>query len=90
MRRTTTFTKGSGVYRCRVCKRLTRDDGNGDSVHVRLCTQCFDLCGWHNHVQDGGTLSDQQKAECRALIEVIRERGGTPDEDHVKMCEDPK
>lgn len=88
MLRTTTFTKGSGVYRCRVCTRRTRDDGNGDSVHIQLCTQCYDLCGWHNRVQDGGTLSEQQKAECRALVKSIQDHGGRPDDDHVEMSKE--
>jgi hypothetical protein len=45
MKRTTTFTRGSGAYRCASCKRLTRDDGHGDSVGVKLCTQCYALEG---------------------------------------------
>ena len=52
--RTTTFTKGSGVYKCECCGRATRDDGNGDSVNLKLCTQCFELGGINNAVNDGG------------------------------------
>lgn len=48
------FTIGSGCYRCQSCGKLTRDDGNGDSVNCRLCTGCFYESGLENEHQDGG------------------------------------
>ena len=74
-KRSTTFTRGSGVYQCRNCQRRTRDDGNGDSVHVRLCTQCFDLGGLENHVADHGETPEVLE-EIAALQAAILKRGG--------------
>lgn len=76
MSRSTTFTKGSGVYTCRCCERNTRDDGNGDSVHCRLCTQCFTIGGLENMVQDGQPLSDFDREELAECKKIIIERGG--------------
>lgn len=74
MARTTTFTRGSGAYRCRSCNRLTRDDGNGDSVNCRLCTQCFELCGYDNMVMDGGELSERDIGYIKQLIETLKSK----------------
>lgn len=74
MKRTTTFTKGSGVYKCNCCGRKTRDDG-GDSVLVRLCGQCWELGGIENQISDEGSTPELE-AECAALRAVIVSRGG--------------
>lgn len=78
MTRTTTFTKGSGLYKCRCCGRKTRDDGNGDSVHVQLCTECFDLGGIENGLSDTGKISQHDIETARASAAVIADRGGEP------------
>ena len=83
MKRTTTFTRGSGVYECRCCGRRTRDDGNGDSVHVRLCTDCFDLAGIENMITDGKPMTPALRAECLDLIANIKRLGGEPSFDHM-------
>lgn len=75
-RKTTTFTKGSGVYACRSCERKTRDDGNGDSVGTGLCTQCFELAGIQNAMQDGETLTEADRSTIAAHTATIAERGG--------------
>jgi len=76
MSRTTTFTRGSGLYRCVSCSRSTRDDGNGDSVNLGLCTECYDLGGLHNRLQDGGELSEGERGLIAVSMRVIAERGG--------------
>ena len=65
--RTTTSTKGSGVYKCGCCGRSTRDDGNGDSVNLKLCTQCFGLGGINNAVSDG----DDAAQYCRTVTDLV-------------------
>lgn len=73
-RKTTTFTRGSGVYACRVCNRNTRDDGCGDSVGVRLCTQCYELSGLENIVQDGGELTDGDRSTIKANVTFLQSK----------------
>ena len=46
------FAKGSGCYRCRICKKLTRSTGRGDNENCQLCVKCFDDCGWENQHSD--------------------------------------
>jgi hypothetical protein len=75
MKRTTTFTHGSGVYACRCCGRKTRDDGNGDSVNVMSCTQCYELAGIENEIADCGA-TPERLAEVEALKTEIRAKGG--------------
>ena len=75
MKRTTTFTRGSGVYKCRCCGRATRDDGNGDSVNVGSCTQCYELAGIENEISDCGA-TPERLAEVEALKQLIRSKGG--------------
>lgn len=74
--RTTTFTRGSGVYRCAVCNRRTRDDGNGDSVYAGLCTQCWEMAGIENAISDG-CEGPHDRDEWEALRLEVIERGGT-------------
>jgi len=69
------FTKGSGCYQCTCCKRLTRDDGHGDSVHCRLCTECYELAGLENTISDEGSTPELE-AEVRELKERIKSKGG--------------
>lgn len=47
------FEKGSGVYTCRSCKKLTRSTGRGDNENISLCARCFDMGGDENAVSDG-------------------------------------
>jgi len=84
--RNSQFQKGQSVYACRCCGRNTRQTGNGDNEHVELCEQCYELAGLHNCVQDGGTLTDSEKTECRDHCAVIIAKGGTVDADFAAMC----
>ena len=67
MPRTHTFTLGSGCYVCRSCGRKTRDDGNGDSVNTRTCTDCYELAGIENTISDEG-----ETTELTALAEYYK------------------
>jgi hypothetical protein len=73
MTRTTTFTRGRGVYVCRLCNRRTRDDG--DSVRARLCTECFELVGIENAIW-GGAVVASDLAAIGVLRAAIVKRGG--------------
>jgi hypothetical protein len=77
MARSTTFTKGSGCYDCRICGRATRDDGNGDAVHIQACTQCFELGGIENDISDNGATPDLIEA-AKSLFDSIKLKGGRP------------
>ena len=86
-RRSNTFTKGSGCYKCRCCGRMTRDDGCGDSVNVGLCTECYEMGGIENSICDGQYETEEEKAEwieeIKQLAKIIIERGGVPDSEYL-------
>ena len=46
------FQRGSAVYTCRCCHKLTRETG-GDESGVELCRVCYDSAGWTNAHYDG-------------------------------------
>lgn len=75
MRVTNRFAKGSAVYSCRCCKRLTRSTGRGDNEHVLLCADCFDLGGEENHLSDNGTFYDSPQ-NVLAMIANVEAMGG--------------
>lgn len=78
MRTANRFTRGTGCYTCRSCKRKTRDTGRGDNEGVLLCAECYDLAGIENAVQDGEPL-EKYAGEARRLLAEIRAKGGKPD-----------
>lgn len=50
------FVKGSGCFRCSVCKKLTRLVGQSNES---LCRPCEDFAMWENGVADGNiTLAE--------------------------------
>ena len=75
MRTTNRFAKGTGVYACRGCDRMTRSTGRGDNEHVLLCAECFDLGGEENHLSDTGQLYSSPAAVLE-LIEAVATKGG--------------
>lgn len=87
MKRTTTFTKGSGCYKCGCCGRKTRDDGNGDSVNVLLCTECFEIGGIENSITDGIYRDDVQRQEwideIKELVSRVTKLGGTVTSEYI-------
>ena len=42
----TKFQRGSAVYQCEYCGKMTRDTGRGESVGV--CYKCWEEGGWMN------------------------------------------
>lgn len=75
IKRSTTFTRGSGCYACRVCKRKTRDDGHGDSAGVRLCTQCYELAGIENEISDGWRDPNHATRIADIIAELVAKGG---------------
>lgn len=72
MKSSNKFQKGSGCYKCTSCKRLTRDDGTGDSAYTFVCAQCYELGGIENAIQDGeGTEQDHERAK-ELTAEIIK------------------
>lgn len=73
------FLKGSPIYSCRLCHRMTRQTGRGDNDLVDLCAECYDLAGLENVVNDGGLLSDSDIDLVHSLRAFIASKGGNPD-----------
>jgi hypothetical protein len=46
------FQKGSGVYTCRICKKKTRETGEGES-NTDLCYRCYTIAGIENEHLNG-------------------------------------
>ena len=69
------FAKGSGVFKCAVCKRLTRSTGRNDNEHVGNCAECYDLAGEANTLSDTGDFYDTP-ARVIEMIERIASKGG--------------
>ena len=73
--------RGSGIYACTNCKRLTRSTGNGDNVHVLSCEQCYEMAGIENQIADEGDDNGELLKEWLALKEVVVARGGIVEDD---------
>lgn len=70
------FRKGSGVYVCELCGKKTRETGNSES-DIGLCAHCQEVCGWENHILDGGSYSEVPEdmvEEVKKLTEVQDDR----------------
>ena len=67
------FAKGSGVYTCRCCNHNTRHTG-GDGSSVGLCDTCYDLAGYDNLIQDGGTISKNDIENILAMVAFVKKR----------------
>lgn len=68
------FKHGSAVFTCTVCKRATRDTGDGVN---HLCHQCYELAGLDNTVNDDGRAPTAREATERdALLAEIAAKGG--------------
>jgi len=48
------FQRGSGCYVCKVCKKKTRETGDGESG-CEMCLRCFLMSGFENTISDGGS-----------------------------------
>jgi len=75
-RRRNTFRQGSATFRCRCCKRLTRETGV-QSLGSQLCPQCFDLSGIENDISDGHSTAIDNAAQIKGLTSEIAAKGGS-------------
>ena len=58
------FRSGSGVYRCVVCKKQTRETGDNESS-VEMCADCYEWESMENqHSDDGHEGAMNECAEC--------------------------
>ena len=71
--------RGTGIYACNCCTRLTRSTGRGDNDNVGLCAECYDLAGYENMLLDGMTLSDADMAHINEMVAYITAVGGNAD-----------
>lgn len=69
------FTKGSGVYTCRICKHRTRDTGS-DGAFNGACDLCYELAGEENHVVDNDGKLYGDPANIRAMLKALDDRNG--------------
>ena len=86
MRNRRHFQRGYGVFECRVCGRKTRNPDHGGT---ELCSQCFEIAGLDNMVNDNALEGDAKAkvvAECNIYLAEIAEKGG--DVERVKNCND--
>ena len=74
MKPTNKFVKGQSVYKCRCCKRQTRQTGRGDNDNVNICAECYDLAGEENHLSDTGKLYSSP-ASVLELIAAVASKG---------------
>ena len=44
------FQRGSSVYKCDYCGKMTRDTGRGEFDGV--CARCYEEAGWENEHQN--------------------------------------
>lgn len=56
------FQRGSGAYKCRVCGKMTRETGDGESF-VMLCRACYWKSGVENAITDGGYVCTCENSE---------------------------
>lgn len=67
------FRKGSGVYTCRCCARLTRGTG-AQALGSDLCPQCYELAGYENCVQDN-CFDANDAVICQGLVRELVAKG---------------
>lgn len=58
------FERGSGCYKCELCKKMTRN--TGDEGGCNLCAKCYKNCGIENMHSDNGHDGDVEDCkECK-------------------------
>ena len=63
-----TFTKGSGVFTCKVCKKQTRNvDGN---ANVGMCNYCYEESGLENELNDGHISREEYQKRIAELKKI--------------------
>lgn len=64
---TNRFSKGSGCFTCRACKKQTRSTGHNGSIH--LCPLCFERTALENTLVDNGWGDFGSLAKCNTVAE---------------------
>ena len=72
------FKRGSAVFACIHCTRLTRDT-NGDNGKAEMCEDCYEGSMQENGMLDGGELAAQYEADMRACYQAAVNKGGVID-----------
>lgn len=77
MRDTRRFQRGSGVFKCIICKRNTRYTGQGVD---ELCLECYELASLDNQYNDDGAgpppADSRDRKAMFAWVKSIRTKGG--------------
>jgi len=60
------FQRGSGVYPCKICGKMTRATGQSEEG-VELCAYCFEEAGLENSLADGYITEEQYNAQLAQL-----------------------
>ena len=64
------FAKGSGVYVCQFCGRLTRKTGDG--ANVGSCELCYEIAGYENQMSDSEVGSENYVEAEKQLVILNR------------------
>lgn len=65
------FGTGGGVYTCHICKKRTRETGEGES-QLELCAACFNKASQENSHTDNHTGAMRDCAECQSAAKAFR------------------
>lgn len=72
------FRKGSGVYKCEICGKMTRETGESESF-VGLCVYCYTVGGLQNSVADGQMTKEEFAVEVERLRKLHNHPGHKDD-----------
>lgn len=68
------FQRGAGMFSCEVCTRNTR---GSHGSNVRMCTECYDLSGIANEIEDETCTEHEAAERAQPLITACLEVGGS-------------
>lgn len=64
-----TFSRGSGRFKCRSCGKSTRD--TGDNGSCRLCPLCYEISTLENSLSDNGWGKHGDLEDCKTVAEAV-------------------
>jgi hypothetical protein len=68
------FSKGETTFTCTCCGRGTRNVDQ--ALGAECCTECWELAGIDNQVNDDGAYPDATRDEAVGLLKAIAKKGG--------------
>jgi hypothetical protein len=74
MKRNSLFQRGSGVFKCDGCGRMTRHTGV-QSTGSQSCPQCYELAGLQNSLWDGEPIKSLAEERDRLLDAAVKAGG---------------